>query len=105
VAGSKPGTKGKSYCGWLQASRNPFFCFEQALVALCFSPKILAFRSRLMFFCRLNFRATVIFNSSIATISSRLIRAQWVFLISLTALRAAIPGFAPLPAGGGNFMK
>ena len=46
--------KGK-LCGWLQASRNPFFCFEQALVALSFSQKFLAFPSRLMFFRRLNF--------------------------------------------------
>src|SRR5258708_15173249 len=47
-------TKGKILCGWLQATRNPFFCFEQALVALSFSQKFLAFRSRLIFFGRLN---------------------------------------------------
>jgi hypothetical protein len=42
-------------CGRLQATRNPFFCFEQALIALSFSQKFLAFRSRLIVFCRLNF--------------------------------------------------
>jgi hypothetical protein len=42
-------------CGWLQATRNPFFCFEQALIAFSFSQKFLAFRSRLIFFRRLNF--------------------------------------------------
>jgi hypothetical protein len=39
----------------VQATRNPFFCFEQALVALSFSQKFLAFRARLIFFRRLNF--------------------------------------------------
>jgi hypothetical protein len=31
------------------------FCFEQGLIPLCFPQKFLAFRSRLIFFCRLNF--------------------------------------------------
>jgi hypothetical protein len=42
-------------CGWLQVTRNPFLCFEQALIALSFSQKFLTFRSRLIFFSRLNF--------------------------------------------------
>src|SRR5260370_29047874 len=43
----------KRLCRWLQAIRNPLFCFEQALIALCVSQKFLAFRSRLMFFRRI----------------------------------------------------
>jgi hypothetical protein len=49
------GTKGEISCGWLQATRNPFFCFEQALIALSFSQKFLAFRSRFIFSSCLNF--------------------------------------------------
>ena len=45
----------QALCGWLQVARNPFFCFEQALIALCVSQEFLAFRSRLMFLRRLQF--------------------------------------------------
>ena len=41
--------------GRRQTTGNPFFCFEQALIAFSFSQKFLAFRSRFIFFCRLNF--------------------------------------------------
>jgi hypothetical protein len=53
--------KGEILCGWLQATRNPFFCFEQDLVALSFSQKFLAFRSRLIFFRRFNFSGDRLF--------------------------------------------
>ena len=40
---------------WMAPSHSKsIFCFEQALVALSFSQKFLAFRSRLIFFRRLN---------------------------------------------------
>src|SRR5450759_879462 len=46
---------GFSYVWRLRATRNPFFDFEQILIALSFPQKFLAFRSRLIFFCRLKF--------------------------------------------------
>ena len=41
--------------GWLQFARNRFFRFEQILIALGLSQKLLAFRTRLIFLCRLKF--------------------------------------------------
>ena len=53
--------KGEILCGWLQGARNPFFCFKQTLIALSFSQKFLAFRSRLIFFRRINFSGDCLF--------------------------------------------
>jgi hypothetical protein len=41
--------------GWLQFGRKRFFRVEQILIALGLSQKLLAFRTRLIFFCRLKF--------------------------------------------------
>jgi hypothetical protein len=49
------GTRGVDLGGWLQFGRNRFFRFEQILIALGLSQKLLAFRTRLIFFCRLKF--------------------------------------------------
>ena len=50
-----PATRGVDLGGWLQFGRNRFFRFEQTLIALGLSQKLLAFRTRLIFFCRLKF--------------------------------------------------
>ena len=50
-----PATRGVDLGGWLQFGRNRFFRFEQILIALGLSQKLLAFRARLIFFCRLKF--------------------------------------------------
>ena len=57
VARSPPciGTRGVDLGGWLQFGRNRFFRFEQTLIALGLSQKLLAFRTRSIFFCRLKF--------------------------------------------------
>jgi hypothetical protein len=49
------GIRGVDLGGWLQFGRNRFFRFEQTLIALGLSQKLLAFRPRLIFFCRLKF--------------------------------------------------
>jgi len=57
VARSPPciGTRGVDLGGWLEFGRNRFFRFEQTLIALGLPQKLLAFRTRLIFFCRLKF--------------------------------------------------
>ena len=47
--------RGVDLGGWLRSGRNRFFRFEQALIALGLSQKLLAFRTRLIFLCRLKF--------------------------------------------------
>jgi hypothetical protein len=57
VARSPPciGTRGVDLGGCLQFGRKRFFRFEQTLIAPGLSQKLLAFRARLIFFCRLKF--------------------------------------------------
>ena len=52
---SSPRLGGVDLGGWLQFGRNRFFRFEQILIALGLSQKLLAFRTRLIFFGRLKF--------------------------------------------------